>query len=189
MRSTKATRARKSQTQVTNLQEDQKRLYESDVFNQNSPKTLQNKVFFEIMLYFCRRGRQNLRKLKKTDFSFCTDGKGARYVYKTTDELTKIEEKTIKGLKEEQCSRKPGYTVPCPVALFEKYLQHLNPKFLFQRPTRNISPSDQLWYDNMVIGERSLGNKMKKYISWALKVLHQPLNQGNSGYYFRQLRI
>ena len=50
----------------------------------------------------------------------------------------------------------------CPVASFEKYLQHLNLKneFLFQCPKRNVSPSDQLWYNN--IGERSLGNKMKK---------------------------
>ena len=41
------------------------------------------------MLYFCRRGRQNLCQLKKTDFSFNTDGTGARYVCKSTDELTK----------------------------------------------------------------------------------------------------
>ena len=60
-------------------EEDLKKLYESDVFNQNSPETLQNKVFFEVMLYFCRRGRQNLRELKKTDFSFSTDGETCHY--------------------------------------------------------------------------------------------------------------
>ena len=51
----------------------------------------------------------------------------------------------------------------CRVALFEKYLQHLNPEneFLFQRSKRSVSPYDQLWYDNMVIGERSLGSKME----------------------------
>ena len=41
------------------------------------------------MLYFCRRGRQNLRQLKKTDFSFNTDSTRASYVCKSTDELTK----------------------------------------------------------------------------------------------------
>ena len=69
--------------------EDLKKLYESTAFGLNDPEKLQNKVFFEVMLYFCRRGRQNLRQLKKTDFPFNTDSTGARYVCKTTDELTK----------------------------------------------------------------------------------------------------
>ena len=51
-------------------EEDLKKLYESTAFGLNDPEKLQNKVFFEVMLYFCRRGRQNLRQLKKTDFSF-----------------------------------------------------------------------------------------------------------------------
>ena len=66
-----------------------KKLYESTAFGLNDPEKLQNKVFFEVMLYFCRPGRQNLRQLKKTDFSFNTDSTGARYVCKSTDELTK----------------------------------------------------------------------------------------------------
>ena len=70
-------------------EEDLKKLYESTAFGLNDPEKLQNKVFFEVMLYFCRRGRQNLRQLKKTDFSFNTDSTGARYVCKATDELTK----------------------------------------------------------------------------------------------------
>ena len=50
-------------------EEDLKKLYESGVFCLNDPEKLQNKVFFEVMLYFCRQ-------LKKTDFSFNTDGTG-----------------------------------------------------------------------------------------------------------------
>ena len=51
----------------------------------------------------------------------------------------------------------------CPVASFEPYLSRLNPlnEFLFQRPRRNVSISENVWYDNMVIGERTLGKKMK----------------------------
>ena len=51
----------------------------------------------------------------------------------------------------------------CPVASFEKYLQHLNPanEFLFQRP-KKTTPDSDVWYDNMVIGERHLGDMMKK---------------------------
>jgi len=54
-------------------EEDLKKLNESTAFGLNDPEKLQNKVFFEVMLYFCRRGRQNLNsrgQFKKVDFSF-----------------------------------------------------------------------------------------------------------------------
>ena len=142
-------------------EEDLKKVYESGVFCLNDPEKLQNKVFFEVMLYFCRRGKQNLRQLKKTDFSFNTDGTGARYVCKTTDELTKNHREDDEGFDGGVMYEKPGLN--CPVASFELYLSNLNPlnEFLFQRPKRNVSISENVWYDNMVIGERTLGEKMK----------------------------
>ena len=142
-------------------EEDLKKFYESSVFCLNDPEKLQNKVFFEVMLYFCRRGRQNLRQLKKTDFLFNTDGTGARYVCKTTDELTKNRREDDEGFDRGVVYEKPGPN--CPMASFELYLSHLNPlnEFLFQRPKRNVSISENVWYDNMVIGKRTLGEKMK----------------------------
>ena len=52
----------------------------------------------------------------------------------------------------------------CPVASFEKCLEHLNPKneFLFQRPKKEVSSDAIVWYDKMVVGERSLGDMMKR---------------------------
>ncbi|CAB4001790.1 Integrator complex subunit 9-like [Paramuricea clavata] len=55
--------------------EDIKKLYESSVFNTDSPATLQNKVFFEIM-FFCRRRRQNFGELKSDDFAIKTNPQG-----------------------------------------------------------------------------------------------------------------
>ena len=56
---------------------------------------------------------------------------------------------------------KPGPN--CPVVSFELHLSHLHPsnEFLFQPPKRNASTSEDVWYDNMVVGERTLGEKMK----------------------------
>ena len=71
---------------------DIKKLYDSGLFNLTQPETLQNKVFFEIMFFFRRRGRQNLSELKKEDFSICTDSSGVRFVCKAKrvkDELAK----------------------------------------------------------------------------------------------------
>ena len=49
------------------------KLYRSGVFDQNSPTGLQLKVWFELMLYICRRGRENLRELKKDHVVVATD--------------------------------------------------------------------------------------------------------------------
>jgi hypothetical protein len=48
--------------------EDLGKLYNS--FDLYSPVGLQSKVFIDFMLYFCNRGRENLRTLKKEDFQF-----------------------------------------------------------------------------------------------------------------------
>lgn len=46
---------------------------------------------------------------------------------------------------------------------FELYLSHLNPlnEFLFQRPKRNAFTFENVWYVNMVVGERTLDEKIK----------------------------
>ena len=68
---------------------DRKKLYQSGVFNTENPTTLQNKVFFEKILFFCHRGRQNLRQPKKNDFEIKVNFQSKRCVMKTRDELTK----------------------------------------------------------------------------------------------------
>ena len=40
-------------------------------------------------MHFGRRGRENLRTLRRTDFSVSTDGEGCMYVEKIRDEQTK----------------------------------------------------------------------------------------------------
>jgi len=67
---------------------DLKKVYKSGAFGTEHPKSLLNKVFFEIMLCFCRRGRQNLCQLKWSDFIVKTDSTGAKFVLKVVDEPT-----------------------------------------------------------------------------------------------------
>ena len=49
-------------------QEDIDQLYKSGVFDESTPQGLQYKVFFELMLFICRRGRENLRELTPDHF-------------------------------------------------------------------------------------------------------------------------
>ena len=137
--------------------EDMKKLYLSGIFSTKNPTTLQNKVFFEIMLFFFRpRGSQlNLRRLKKNDFKVKINSQGKRCVVKSSDHRADNLQAGEEGIM-------IAIDSPfCPVFSFEKYLSHLNPfnEFLFQRPK---SCGDGLvWYDNMAVGENTLKKKMQ----------------------------
>ena len=112
------------------------------------------------MLFFCRRGRQNLREWKKEDFSVCTDSSGVRYVCKLKDKLTRNWQENNEA-QESQCLKLVGiFAQFCHL----KNVTCLNLKneYLFQRPKKGVDESDKVWYDNMVVGQRTLGEKMKK---------------------------
>ena len=115
------------------------------------------------MLFFCRRGRQNLRQLKKTDFEIKVNSQGKRCVVKTNAELTKNHREH--DVQAEEGGMMIANDSPfCPVSSFEKYLSVLNPmnEFLFQRP--KSSGKGEVRYNNMVVGENTLGKK-KRVIS------------------------
>ena len=47
-------------------------------FKCNTPKGLQNKVFIDLLTFFCNRGRENVRTVKVADFSILHDEDGLR---------------------------------------------------------------------------------------------------------------
>ena len=80
---------------------------------------------------------------------------------KTTDELTKNHR--AHDVQAEEGGMMIANDGPfCPVSSFEKYLSVLNPmnEYLFQRPKKSAGEGE-IWYDNMVVGENTLGKKMK----------------------------
>ncbi|XP_072021059.1 uncharacterized protein [Amphiura filiformis] len=121
--------------------DDMTKLYESEsgVFDVDTPEGLQNKVWFELMFFICRRGRENLRKLEKDHFAIASDANGRRYVYQCKDEMTK----KIRG--DSMKSRVDDNNT------------------LFQAPIRSRSESSgKPWYRNAPVGEKTLGNFMSK---------------------------
>ena len=140
---------------------DFEKLYSTGTLSNENPTSLQYKVFFEIMLHFCRRGQENLRLLKISDFSIKSNDSGIRYIVKEKDELTK-------NRRENDEAQEGGIMLEtgkenCPVKSFLKYLEKLNKKciFLFQRPKVRVI-DDNTWYDNMVVGVNNLQAMMKK---------------------------
>ncbi|CAC5420085.1 KCTD1_15 [Mytilus coruscus] len=127
---------------------DIKKLYEHPrAFNVNSPSGLLNKVWFEVLLYFCRRGQGNLREMKPSDFQISEDDEGKEYVHKISSEVTKNHQ----GVEEEDFEREGGRmyatgTPMCPVLSFKKYLRKLNPyqTAFWRRPRDSFNEEDDI---------------------------------------------
>ena len=65
------------------------KLKTSGVFDFTNPLSLLRSVWFHVVLYWCRRGREGQRNLPTNSFSFKVDSSGRRYVRMTHDESSK----------------------------------------------------------------------------------------------------
>ena len=115
-------------------QSDISLLHSSGVFSTSSPKSFQRKVFFEVMFYLCRRGRENLRTLEKDSFKVEKYPDGKQYILLAKDELTKNHRVN------DECHKGGGIVktngINCSVKSFLAYFSKLNLscKFCCQRP-------------------------------------------------------
>ena len=78
------------------------------------------------MLYFCRRGQENLRELRKDSFGIGVDSAGARYVFQKRDELTKNRRENSEAEGGLMLERKGDPM--CPVQSMDMYMSRLNPQ-------------------------------------------------------------
>ena len=113
-----------------------------------------------INLYFCRRGRENQRRLTKNSFVFKKDPSEVEYVEMAEQEKTKTHPG---GLDEADPKMFSTGEANCSVQFLKKLIQVLNPgeEALFQRPKRKCCASDEIWFDRAPLGVNSLGNMMK----------------------------
>ncbi|KAM7410696.1 hypothetical protein PAMA_001909 [Pampus argenteus] len=148
---------------------DLRKLYESSVFNTDTPFGLLNKVWFETCMYFCTRGRENQRELEEDSFGLTGDEEGRKFVYfkalgpyhksrsaAWTKKRPDADEDTLPRMYETG-------TDLCPYASFVRYVSKRNPlcKAFFQRPRDHCCASDVTWYENKAIGKNLLGTRMQ----------------------------
>lgn len=152
--------------------EDIQKCYDSGVFGDDSRLALLRVNWFNVNLYFCRRGRENQRKLTRNSFVFKKDASGVEFIEMAGDEKTKNHPGGL-GDKADEADPKMFATgeTNCPVYLLKKSIQVLNPgeEALFQRPKRKFSLNDEIRFDRAPLGVNSLGNMMKE-ISFAAKL-------------------
>ena len=63
--------------------------FDHDHMNNPDPRKLQQTVIFNIIYYFCRRGRENLYEMKLNTFEIVTEPDGTQYLIQAVDEMDK----------------------------------------------------------------------------------------------------
>ncbi|TNN77452.1 BTB/POZ domain-containing protein KCTD1 [Liparis tanakae] len=148
---------------------DLRKLYESSVFNTDTPFGLLNKVWFETCMYFCTRGRENQRELEEDSFGLAADEDGRKFVYFKA--LGPYHKSRSAAWNKKRPDAAEG-TLPrmyetgseqCPYASFVRYVSKRNPlcRAFFQRPRDHCCASDVTWYENKAIGKNLLGTRMQ----------------------------
>ncbi|KAI8490990.1 hypothetical protein Bbelb_314090 [Branchiostoma belcheri] len=146
---------------------DIQKMFETKTLSVNSPVSLQRLVYFYIAFYLCRRGRENLRNFKVSDFVAKTDGGRRYYTLKFNEhqknhsgDLPNDDQPTPRLYESLSDAR------PCPVQAFELYcskLQQAKCPFLFQRPNLHWKPgSCAPWYFAQPVGVNKIGFMMRE---------------------------
>ena len=131
-----------------------KQLKTSGVFSLSSPLSLLRNVWFHIVLFSCRRGREGQRALTTNTFKFATDAAGRKFVTMAHDEASNEKEARMY----ESAKSNDGYKA------LKLYLEKINPKCsaFFQYPKSNVRPEDNVWFEQRPWGVNTLANMMKK---------------------------
>ena len=146
-------------------EEDLQKLKSSEVFSMFQPLSLLRNVWFHVVLFFCRRGREGQRSLTTKSFKFEIDAAGRRYATMSHDEISKnhpgglndVESTEKEARMYETEDQGDGYKA------LKLYLQKVNPKCtaFFQYPKKNSTAEDAVWYEARPLGIHSLAKMMK----------------------------
>ena len=146
--------------------EDIKKCYETKVFGDETPLSLLRVNWFNISLHFCRRGRENQRSLTKESFKIEKDANGIEYVAMAVSESMKNHQGGLSDKAVDEGDPKMFSTgkSTCPVRYFKKLLVVLHSKqvALFQKPRRNFTSGDEIWFENCPVGVNKIGAMMKE---------------------------
>ena len=155
--------------------EDLVRLKSSPVLALNNPLGLLRNAWFHVILFFCRRGREGQRQLKKDSFKFEVDPAGKNYATMAHDEATRNHPGGVADVQSTEKYARIYETTDVNDGYkgLKMYLLKLNPKCesFFQYPRKNWSAEDEVWYEARPLGVNTLDSLMKN-ISQAASLSH-----------------
>ena len=121
---------------------------------------------YDVTLFWCQRGCESQRQLRRDSFRFMRDAEGQEYAEMVHSVQTKnhqggISEKTShESLTRLYSTGEIGDSYWC----LPKYVQKLNPQqqAVSQRPSSKVKESDMIWYENSPLGVNALATMMKE---------------------------
>ena len=147
--------------------EDLERLYSTNQLGTETPQSLVQTAWFNVLLYFGRRGRENQRSMVADDIVFKRASDGSEFVM-LRERATKNHPGGLHDNEDESLAimaEWPG-NPRCPVACLKKYLSKRDPRCtaLWQKPRDHLAGkfnfNDDVWYCNSPIGKNTLENML-----------------------------
>jgi len=137
--------------------EDMIKLKNTPALSQITPTTLLNAVWFYVMNYCCRRGREGQRQLTRSSFALAYDAKRETYAYLTHEEASKNHPGGKKSKPSDERQTRlygTGDKNDALTCLKRLYIAKLKPKCeaFFQRQRGKYSMDDPTWYENHRLG-------------------------------------
>ena len=150
---------------------DLKKIFSS--FNRSNGQELQSEVLFSLLYYLGARGREELRRIKRSDLCFTVDSNGVKYAFIKSEKdnaskpnnLRKNVKASLKSTDYENVRSNRIYD-PRAIESLEVYLMKLKDEApesdnLFHRPVSGKKNGSRFYSDKQVRGENYLGNFMK----------------------------
>ncbi|XP_033125588.1 uncharacterized protein LOC117123684 [Anneissia japonica] len=139
--------------------EDRQKMYDQNILGTDNPTCLQRKVFFDLIFHLCKKGREDLHVMKRSDFQVSIDNNGSRFVHQTASYLRR----NHLDDRDARMYELVGDRL-CPVKSFMKYISKLSPRNpnMWQRPKQGVVGENYpIWYLNVNMGHNALGSMMR----------------------------
>lgn len=158
--------------QFVNIEEsDLKKIFSS--FKRSNGEELQNEVLFSLLYFLGARGREELRRIKRSDLCFSVDSNGVKYAFIKSEKdqisepnnLRKNVKASLKSADYESVRSNRIYDTKA-IECIELYLRKLQDDApdsddLFHRPVNGRKNGPRYYSDKQVRGQNYLGNFMK----------------------------
>ena len=145
---------------------DIRKMSKSPFLSHNNPAGLLRRVWFIVALYWCRRGSEGQRELRRDSFAFNKTADSRQFATMSHEEATKNHQGGIsdKPSNEKQTRLYSTGQFGDSFWCLKKYISLLNPKqeAFFQNPKPTISSDDAMWYENKPLGLNKLSTMMKE---------------------------
>jgi hypothetical protein len=140
-----------------------------NTLDENDPQQLQWMTWIFIMLFFCRRGVENLANMEKSHIKEKMSNKGVKYLIFEHCELTKNHQEINEDIESGGVICEVQGNPKCPLRTTLKYMSLLHPSvnYLWQRPKAKITETESIWYAKQKLGHNTMANMMRnicKYV-------------------------